>query len=63
MTGSKFQDIRDKVLTYEFKDKTDTKNLDIDQITFCRDVGYDYKNDVFSRSFNKFLDPAKMKKK
>ncbi len=62
MTGTKFQDIRKKILAYHSSDKTDTMNLDIDQITFCRDIGYDYNNDVFSRSFNKFLSPAKMKK-
>jgi len=38
-------------------------NLDIDQIIFCNDISYDYKNDVFLRNFNKFLAPAKMKKK
>ena len=63
MTGTKFQDIRDTILTYDPSDKTDTMNLDIDQIIFCNDISYDYKNDVFLRNFNKFLAPAKMKKK
>lgn len=62
MTGKRFQHLRDEVLT-NLADKNDKINLDIDDITFFRDIGYDFKKDVFTRSFNKFLTPAKMKKK